>query len=102
MIIYALLEIIDKKLIISTNSQNGVLQLYEVKNNKLFLCSTIQTDNQIYIQLIFSPDNRLIGVDLNLIHIFSTINGFKILSAIETDFIIYYANFFSAEQLAGS
>ena len=44
------------------------------------LYSTISTENQTYAQLFLIPNNRLIGVDIDLIHIRSTIDEYKILS----------------------
>ena len=48
------------------------------------------------------PNNRLIGVDIDLIHIRSTIDGYKILSSIKTDFFIDHAHCFPQNDLLGA
>ena len=62
------------------------------------LYSTISTENQTYAQLFLIPNNRLIGVDVELIHIRSTIDEYKI----KTYFDIEHAHCFPQNDLLGA
>ena len=64
--------------------------------------STIPTENQTYNELFLIPNNRLIGVDIDLIHIRSTIDEYKILSSIKTYFDIEHAHCFPQNDLLGA